>query len=210
MRTRGIVWGLMAVAGLMSVGCDRSDGGKRAGAPAPAPAPVAASAADGEGRKHEGESMGGMNPGASGSAAKAGAAADGTGAVGGENGVESATAMAGPAAPEDESTYDSVLPRDSVATLSGQDRAVRAARPESENTTGARFEITSMSGDEVVLRPLDETTESNRENVAGYEVTMPRAEFDQLVGNIATPARTGLRLTLTRDGTGKAKSIALD
>lgn len=201
MRTRGIVWGAAAIAGLMSMGCERSDGGaKPAAAP---PAPAAASSED-EGRKHEGESTSGVNPGASGSAAAAGVAADGTGAIDGEKGA------GGAVAPEDGSTYDSVLPRDSVATLSGQDRAVRAGRPESENTTGARFEITSLSAEEVVLRPLDETTESNRDNVAGYEVTMPRAEFDQLVGTLATPARTGLRLTLTRDGTGKAKSIALE
>ena len=221
MRKSKMGLGAAALAGFLAMGCERSESKKGAPAGGAAPAAGAAAPAD-EGRKHEGESMSGMNTGASGSAARAGAAADGTGAVDGAKGIENpdapeagADARIGMAGTEDTrdargSTYDSVLPRDSVATLSGQDRAVRAGRPESENTTGARFEIASMSGEEVVLRPLDETTDANRDNVAGYEVTMPRAEFDTLVGTVATPARTGLRLTLTRDGTGKARSITLE
>lgn len=202
MRGNKIGWAAAAAAGLLAVGCERSNS-KRADDGDATP-PIAASAD--EAWKHEGESTSGMNPGASGSAARAGVAADGTGAVDGVKGGETPPAPAS----EADSTYDSVLPRNSVATLSGQDRAVRAARPESENTTGARFEITSINGDEVVLRPLDETSDANRRNVAGYEVTLPRAEFDQLVGTLATPARSGLRLTLTRDGTGKARSITLE
>lgn len=219
MRTSTGWWSALVVAGaLVAAGCDRSDPhraderGGRSGGAGTAPGDVEAgraqagagtTAADPDdaavvrqaGKSGAAEVSSGANPGASGSAD-----VDQTGGVEErdyqriEGGLGEGGGLTG---------------GDTVATLSGQDRA-SAVGLGLDPKGGTVYEVMSVGDGVVVMKPMDESTtgagSGERRNQAGYELSIPRAEADAL-GLAGVALKEGSRVIVVRTADGKTASI---